>query len=108
MTAEPSIVGREHWTKKADIRLFLWEKPAGASPGPRGTVLFEHGSSMASQPTFDLQVPGRFFARLPNPDKQFAVMPGIAHASFQQKNYRIPYHISHSFFSQPAPVYRGH
>jgi len=63
---------------------------------------------MASQPTFDLQVPGRFFARLPNPDKQFAVMPGIAHASFQQKNYRIPYHISHSFFSQPAPVYRGH
>ncbi len=33
-----------------------------------------------------------FFARLP---------------SFQQKNYRIPYHILHSFFSQPAPVYRG-
>ncbi|MGH7340152.1 MAG: alpha/beta hydrolase, partial [Candidatus Rokuibacteriota bacterium] len=48
-----------------------------------------------------------FFARLPNPDKQLAVMPGIAHASFQQKNYRIPYHILHSFFSQPAPVYRG-
>ena len=305
MTAEPSIVGREHWTKKGDIRLFLWEKPAGTSPGPRGTVLFVHGSSMASQPTFDLQVPGRsdssamdcfarlgydtwcvdmegygrsdkhrdnnasiangaddleaateyiartrrvesflmygvssgalraaffaerhpervrrlaleafvwtgrgsptlaerakrlpefrsrsrrpidhafvrsiftrdhpgtaddetvaafadailalddsvptgtyvdmcanlaivdparitmptivmrgqydgiasfedlmdFFARLPNPDKQFAVMPGIAHASFQQKNYRIPYHILHSFFSQPAPVYQGH
>jgi len=59
MTAEPSIVGREHWAKKGDIRLFLWEKPAGASPGPRGTVLFEHGSSMASQPTFDLSVPGR-------------------------------------------------
>ena len=306
MTAEPSIVGREHWTKKGDIRLFLWEKSAGAAPGPRGTVLFVHGSSMASQPTFDLQVPGRadssamdcfarlgydtwcvvdmegygrsdkhrdinfdiangaddlaaateyirrtrgvesflmygvssgalrtalfaerhpervrrlaldafvwtgrgsptlaertkrlpefrsrnrrpidhafvrsiftrdhpgtaddetvaafadailalddsvptgtyvdmcanlpvvdparitmptivmrgqydgiasfedlmdFFARLPNADKQFAVMPGIAHASFQQKNYRIPYHILHSFFSQPAPVYRGH
>jgi pimeloyl-ACP methyl ester carboxylesterase len=304
MTAEPSIVGREHWTKKGDVRLFLWEKSAGASPGPRGTVLFVHGSSMASQPTFDLQVPGRsdssamdcfarlgydtwcvdmegygrsdkhrdinsniasgaddleaateyvirtrgvesffmygvssgalraalfaerhpervrrlaldafvwtgkgsptladrtkrlpeyrsrnrrpidhafvrsiftrdhpgtaddvtiaafaeailalddsvptgtyvdmcanlpvvdparitvptiimrgqydgiasvedltdFFARLPNADKQFAVMPGIAHASFQQKNYRIPYHILHSFFSQPAPVYRG-
>jgi len=305
MTAEPSIVGREHWTKKGDIRLFLWEKSAGAAPGPRGTVLFVHGSSMASQPTFDLQVPGRadssamdcfarlgydtwcvdmegygrsdkhrdinfdiangaddlaaateyirrtrgvesflmygvssgalraalfaerhpervrrlaldafvwtgrgsptlaertkrlpefrsrnrrpidhafvrsiftrdhpgtaddetvaafadailalddsvptgtyvdmcanlpvvdparitmptivmrgqydgiasfedlmdFFARLPNADKQFAVMPGIAHASFQQKNYRIPYHILHSFFSQPAPVYQGH
>jgi pimeloyl-ACP methyl ester carboxylesterase len=48
-----------------------------------------------------------FFARLPNPDKQFAVMPGIAHASFQQKNFRIAYHILHSFFSQPAPIYRG-
>jgi alpha-beta hydrolase superfamily lysophospholipase len=48
-----------------------------------------------------------FFARLPNPDKQLAVMPGIAHASFQQKNYRIPYHILHAFFSQPAPTYRG-
>ena len=304
MTAEPSIVGREHWTNKADIRLFLWEKAAGASAGPRGTILFVHGSSMASTPTFDLQVPGRpdssamdyfarlgydtwcvdmegygrsdkrrainsniangaddlevatdyikrtrgvesfftygvssgalraalfaerhpervrrlaldafvwtgrgsptladrrkrlpeyesknrrpidqafvrsiftrdhpgtaddevvaafadailalddsvptgtyvdmcanlpvvdparitiptlilrgeydgiasvedlveFFARLPNPDKQFAVMPGIAHASFQQKNFRIPYHILHGFFSQPAPVYRG-
>ena len=26
-----------------------------------------------------------FFARLPNPDKQFTVMPEISHASFQQK-----------------------
>jgi hypothetical protein len=41
MTVEPSIVGREHWTRKGDVR------------------------------------------------------------------YRIPYHILHSFFSQPAPVYRG-
>lgn len=48
-----------------------------------------------------------FFARLPNPDKQFAVMPGIAHASFQQKNYRIVYHILEAFFAQPAPIYRG-
>jgi alpha-beta hydrolase superfamily lysophospholipase len=46
-----------------------------------------------------------FFRRLPNPDKQFAVMAGISHASFQQKNYRMVYHILHSFFSQPAPVY---
>ncbi len=48
-----------------------------------------------------------FFRRLPNPDKQFAVMPGISHASFQQKNYLTVYHILHSFFSQPEPVYRG-
>jgi pimeloyl-ACP methyl ester carboxylesterase len=304
MSAEPAVTGREHWTHKGPIRLFLWEKAAGAAPGPLGTILFVHGSSMASTPTFDLHVTGRtdssamdhfarlgydtwcvdmegygrsdkhrdisfdiatgaddleaatdyiartrgaasllvygvssgalraalfaqrhparvrrlaldafawtgegsptlverrtrlpqfraqnrrpidhafvrsiferdhpgtaddeviaafadailalddsvptgtyvdmcanlpvvdptritvptlvmrgqydgiagfddlvqFFTRLPNPDKQFAVMPGIAHASFQQKNFRIPYHILHAFFSQPAPVYQG-
>jgi pimeloyl-ACP methyl ester carboxylesterase len=48
-----------------------------------------------------------FFEKLPNPDKQFAVMPGISHASFQQKNYAIVYHILRSFFTQPAPIYRG-
>jgi pimeloyl-ACP methyl ester carboxylesterase len=49
----------------------------------------------------------KFFDKLPNPDKQFAVVPGIAHASFQQKNYRLVYHILLSFFTQPAPIYRG-
>jgi pimeloyl-ACP methyl ester carboxylesterase len=48
-----------------------------------------------------------FFKRLPNPDKQFAVMPGISHASFQQINYLTVYHILHSFFAQPQPVYRA-
>jgi pimeloyl-ACP methyl ester carboxylesterase len=303
MTAAPAVQGQEHWTKKGDVNLFLWEKRASA-PQKRGTILFVHGSSMASQPTFDLQVPGmsdssamdyfaskgfdtwcvdmegygrsdkhrdinsdiatgaddlsaasdyilkvrnsgpllvygissgalraaafaerhpervkrlaldamvwtgegsptlaerkkklpeyraknrrpidrafvhsifnrdhpgsaddqvidafadqilalddsvptgtyvdmcaklplvdpakitmptiimrgqwdgiagfddllEFFRRLPNPDKQFAVMPGIAHASFQQKNYLLVYHILFSFFSQPEPIYRG-
>ena len=297
------ITGKEHWTSKGDVRLFLWEKPS-PSPQKKGTVLFVHGSSMASQPTFDLQVPGwaessvmnwfadrgydtwsidfegygrsdkkrpincdiangaddlaagseyilktrntgpllvygissgalraamfaerhpervkrlaldamvwtgegsptlverrkklpeftrtnrrpidkafihsvftrdhpgcaephvidafaeqvcalddsvptgtyvdmcsrlpvvdptritvptivmrgqwdgiasfedlaKFFALLPNPDKQFAVMPGISHASFQQKNWALVYHILMSFFSQPEPIYRG-
>jgi pimeloyl-ACP methyl ester carboxylesterase len=49
-----------------------------------------------------------FFHLLPNPDKQFSVMPGIAHASFQQKNYMIAYHILLGFFTQPDPIYRGH
>jgi pimeloyl-ACP methyl ester carboxylesterase len=48
-----------------------------------------------------------FFKRLPNPDKQFSVMAGISHASFQQKNYLMVYHILHAFFAQPEPVYRG-
>jgi pimeloyl-ACP methyl ester carboxylesterase len=299
-----ATTGREHWTRKGDIKLFLWQKPAAAGVANQGTILFVHGSSMASQPTFDLQVPGRpdssamdwfaargfdtwcmdnegygrsdkhrpvncdipngaddlaagtkyvlestgaqkllvygissgalkaalfaqrhpervarlaldafvwtgegsptlaerrkklpefqsknrrpidrafvhsifnrdhpgcadeatinafaeaicalddsvptgtyvdmcsklpmvdpaklvvptmilrgqydgiagfddlveFFKRLPNPDKQFAVMAGISHASFQQKNYKMVYHILHAFFTQPEPVYRG-
>jgi len=47
-----------------------------------------------------------FFKRLPNPDKQFTVMAGISHASFQQKNYLTVYHLLHAFFTQPEPVYR--
>src|SRR2546426_11611442 len=54
----PAVRGTEHWTDKGDVRLFLWEKPATAQP-KAGTILFVHGSSMASTPTFDLQVPGR-------------------------------------------------
>src|SRR4051812_7940608 len=48
-----------------------------------------------------------FFKRLPNPDKQFSVLAGISHASFQQKNYMMVYHILHAWFTQPAPVYVG-
>ncbi|SNS91460.1 Lysophospholipase, alpha-beta hydrolase superfamily [Noviherbaspirillum humi] len=52
--------GIEHWTRKGgDIRLFLWQKPAAKDVPFQGTILFVHGSSMASQPTFDLSVPGR-------------------------------------------------
>ncbi len=304
IATEPTVVGEEHWTSKGDVRLFLWEKYVDAPHSKAGTILFVHGSSMASQPTFDLQVPGRpsssamdhfarlgfdtwcvdmegygrsdkhrdiscdiatgaddlaaaseyiarvrgiesflvygissgalraalfaerhpervarlaldafvwtgegsptlaerrkrlpeyqsrhrrpidrafvhsiftrdhpgtadgrvvdafadailalddsvptgtyvdmcarlpvvqpeqitcptilmrgqydgiaafddvlaFFARLPNPEKQLAVMPGMAHASFQQQNYLLAYHILHAFFSQPEPAYRG-
>ena len=51
--------GVEHWTRKGDIRLFLWEKKASPQVPHAGTILFVHGSSMASQPTFDLHVTGR-------------------------------------------------
>jgi pimeloyl-ACP methyl ester carboxylesterase len=57
--SEPTTVtGVEHWTHKGDVRLFLWEKYVG-SPEGKPALLFVHGSSMASQPTFDLTVPGR-------------------------------------------------
>lgn len=48
-----------------------------------------------------------FFARLPNSDKQFIVMPGIAHSSMRSKNYALVYHLLDAYFSQPAPVYVG-
>ena len=54
-----AIAGSEHWTSKPDgARLFLWNKCVGDPKATKGTILFVHGSSMASQPTFDLQVPG--------------------------------------------------
>jgi pimeloyl-ACP methyl ester carboxylesterase len=58
-TTTAAIKGTEHWTSKGDAKLFLWNKVAGDPARTQGTVLFVHGSSMASQPTFDLQVPGR-------------------------------------------------
>ncbi|MBI3370385.1 MAG: alpha/beta hydrolase [Betaproteobacteria bacterium] len=48
-----------------------------------------------------------FFARLPNPDKQFIVMPGIAHTSTRSRNWKLVYHLLDGYFSQPAPVYTG-
>ena len=53
-----TVTGFEHWTHKCDVRLFMWEKCVGDPQAARGTILFIHGSSMASQPTFDLHVPG--------------------------------------------------
>jgi pimeloyl-ACP methyl ester carboxylesterase len=49
----------------------------------------------------------RFFTKLASPDKQFIVMPGIAHSSTRSKNWAIVYHLLDAYFSQPAPVYVG-
>jgi pimeloyl-ACP methyl ester carboxylesterase len=51
--------GHEHWVSKGDFKLFMWEKKASPKVPHAGTIFFVHGSSMASQPTFDLSVPGR-------------------------------------------------
>ncbi len=48
-----------------------------------------------------------FFKRLPNPDKQFIVRPGSAHASVQEKNRATLLHGLAAFWSQPEPLYRG-
>ena len=60
------IVAEEHWTTKkvdeSDIRLFVYRKKLRTTEPPKGTILFVHGSSMASTPTFDLQVDNRPFS----------------------------------------------
>ena len=59
MNVQVRMPGTEHWTSKGDVKLFMWNKVAGDPAKTKGTILFVHGSSMASQPTFDLDVPGR-------------------------------------------------
>lgn len=46
-----------------------------------------------------------YFEKLPNPDKRFVVMPGIAHSSLHEKNLAIVYKTLESFFESPKPVY---
>lgn len=57
LTTVVPVEGREHWTESQGERLFLWDK-AATGERKHGTLLFVHGSSMASQCSFDLQVPG--------------------------------------------------
>ena len=72
MHSNVTVTGNEHWTQKGDVRLFLWEKYVDTSDG-KPAALFVHGSSMASQPTFDLSVPGR---------ADSSVMDWFAHRGF--------------------------
>jgi pimeloyl-ACP methyl ester carboxylesterase len=48
-----------------------------------------------------------FFRALPNAEKRLVVMPGVAHASFQERNYRIAQHELAAFLEAPAPDFRG-
>jgi pimeloyl-ACP methyl ester carboxylesterase len=48
----------------------------------------------------------KFFEKLPHNDKQFTVMEGISHASFQQKNYAMVYDILAAFLDRTPPVYK--
>ena len=38
------IKSEEHWTKKGDVNLFMWEKYAGSPTGKKGTVLLDRKS----------------------------------------------------------------
>ena len=47
-----------------------------------------------------------FFDLLPNADKMLAILPGIAHASFQEKNYMTVYHYLMAFLTAPPAIYK--
>ncbi len=66
MRPEEDVTGEEHWTGKGDARIFLYEKYLDRPSGDVGTIVFVHGSSMASQPTFDLRVEGRPYSSAMN------------------------------------------
>ena len=64
---EKDVKGTGHWVnKKENVKLFLWEKYLEKTNNKKGTILFVHGSSMASQPTFDLNVEDRPFSSVMN------------------------------------------
>lgn len=66
MRPEEDVTGEDHWTQKGDARIFLYEKYLDQPSGDTGTIVFVHGSSMASQPTFDLHVEGRPYSSAMN------------------------------------------
>jgi pimeloyl-ACP methyl ester carboxylesterase len=45
-----------------------------------------------------------FFARLPNPDRQYAIIPGAAHSVVLGKNRAGLWHVMHAFLTMPTPV----
>jgi pimeloyl-ACP methyl ester carboxylesterase len=63
---ESDVIGVEHWAHKGDIKIFLWEKFISNSENEKPVIVFVHGSSMASQPTFDLQVKDRPYSSAMN------------------------------------------
>jgi pimeloyl-ACP methyl ester carboxylesterase len=56
---QAGVEGQTHWAFKEGVKLFLWNKKRFANTSYQGTILFIHGSSWCSQPTFDLYVDGR-------------------------------------------------
>ena len=43
-----------------------------------------------------------FFGQLPNGDRQFVILPNVAHAITESNNRRMAFHVIHAFLSMPA------
>jgi hypothetical protein len=42
-----------------------------------------------------------FFSKLPNPDRQLAILPGMAHSLTLGLNRQLYWHVASSFLSMP-------
>jgi hypothetical protein len=42
-----------------------------------------------------------FYSQLPNPDRQMAILPGMAHSLSLGLNRQLYWHVAHSFLSMP-------
>jgi pimeloyl-ACP methyl ester carboxylesterase len=45
-----------------------------------------------------------FYEQLPNGDKQFVVLPGVAHSVVPANNRHLFWHAVREFLTMPAPV----
>lgn len=77
---QPKLVGRDYWAVKerngAPIRLAMYRKHLDEPTADRSTrpvVFLVHGSSISSQPSFDLSVPGH---------GEYSLMNVLAHRGF--------------------------
>jgi pimeloyl-ACP methyl ester carboxylesterase len=48
-----------------------------------------------------------FYQQLPNPDRQFVILPGVAHQLNLGLNRHLTWHVAKAFLSQPDPVPTG-
>jgi pimeloyl-ACP methyl ester carboxylesterase len=45
-----------------------------------------------------------FYQKLPNPDRQFAILPGLAHSLHLGINRHVTWHVVNAFLSMPEPI----
>ncbi len=43
-----------------------------------------------------------FYSALPSGDRQFVVLPGVAHSAVWAKNRQLTWHAIHAFLDKPA------
>jgi esterase/lipase len=45
-----------------------------------------------------------FYDKLPNGDRQFVILPYVAHSITDAKNRHMAFHMMHAFLTMPQPV----